>query len=212
MWSENDISRYDQDKEPPCRAWQLTPLTPIIPISFLKLPWYHGQQPWCERSCEYLIREITSRPLSLVIGDVSPYSCIRLPHGRFLLPSKSLPDVSYGENVVNKEGDLDQYTVDHDEIVESILKMLSGTSQATLGLCAPPIQTSQYVSYLWIMLQVAAAQYREGSNGEGAASKEDDREDDREDNMEDDWEDDMEHDIDDGIDDDKYGDGEAGTR
>ena len=182
MWSENDISRYDQDKDPPCRAWQLGPLTPIIPISFMKLRWYHGLKPWCERSTEYSFREITSRAPSLVIGDVCPYSCIRLPHGRFLLPSKNLPEmVSYGQEVVLKEGNLEQYTVDHDEVVESILYMLDGTSQATLGLCSRPIQTSEYVSYLRDMLQKAAAEYGERSQGEGAATEEDESEDERED-------------------------------
>ena len=86
--------------------------------------------------------------------------------------------VSYGQDVVLKEGNLDQYTVDHEEVVESILYMLDGTSQATLGLCSRPIQTSEYVSYLRDILQKAAAEY---SKGEDTATEEDDRDGDRED-------------------------------
>ena len=71
--------------------------------------------------------------------------------------------VSYGQDVVLKEGDLDQYTVDHDEVVESIFCMLDGTSKATLGLCSRPVQTSGYVSYLRDILQKAAAVYGERS-------------------------------------------------
>lgn len=163
LWSEDDISRYDQDKHPPCPVWQLGPLTPIVPISFMRLRWYHGFEPWCVRSSEYSFKGIVSRPPSLVICDVFPYTCTRLPHGRFLLPSNSLPkNVSYGNNIVFKEGFLDQYIVDDDEVMDSILYMLDGTSQATLGLCSRPIQTPEYVSYLRDMLQEAAAEYAEG--------------------------------------------------
>lgn len=158
VWSEEDKRRYDQDKEPPCPAWRLNPRTPMVSINFLRLAWIHGLEPWCVRSSEYSANIITSRPASLVICDLFPYACARIPHGRFILPSDSLPTITYGRKFTLKEGLLDQYSVDCDDIVDSLLRFLDGNSQATIGLCERPIQTSIYVHYLQDVSQAVVAE------------------------------------------------------
>ena len=164
VWSADDISRYDQDKEPPCPVWRLGRSTPVIPVSFLRLSWSHGLEPWCVRSSEYSAGRIASRPPSLIICDLFPYSCARIPHGRFLLPSDSLPEVSYGKTFTLK-GPLERYSVDHDDIVDSILYMLDGKSHATLGLDSRPIQLSRYLSSLQDVLQAVAEEYTPDDEG-----------------------------------------------
>ena len=165
------MRRYDQDKEPPCPVWCLDPLTPIVPISFLRVSWYHGFEPWCVRSTEFSIQSITSRSSSLVLCDTFPYACTRLPHGRFLLSSGRLPEVSYGEKFCLAEGLLDQYSVSYDDIVDSILQILAGNPEVTLGLSNRSLEASQYVCSLkdiWqaMIVEFAGAPEEHGSDAE----------------------------------------------
>ena len=166
------MSRYDLDKEPPCPVWRLGARTPIAPVSFLRLSWHHGFEPWCVRSSEYSAKVIASHPPSLVICDLFPYACARFPHSRFLLPSDSLPEVSYGRKFTLKEGLLDQYSVDCDDIVDSILNILDGKSQTTIGLCNRPIQTSRYIHYLQDVWQAVATELAKASEDEDDVAEE----------------------------------------
>lgn len=152
MLPEIDISRYDWEKESPCRAWQLGLLSPIIPIGFMKLRWYYGLKLWCERSSEYSIREISSRRLNLAIGDVSPYSCILSPQGRFLPPSKRYRRWSHMARTSCSKKETRISTLWIMMMWWSPCYMLDGTSQATLGLCSRTNPTSECVFYLRSML------------------------------------------------------------
>ena len=147
-WDKDDMSRYNQEKEPPCPVWHLDPFTPIVPVSFLRLAWHNGFEPCCLRTTEFSSTRIDSLPPSLIICDIFPPACTRLPHGRFILQSNSLPNVRYhGKFKVNK-GLLDQYSIDWDDIVNSILSLLSSPPTATIGLCGRLIQASEYVRSL----------------------------------------------------------------
>lgn len=157
VWSEEDMSRYDLDKEPPCPVWRLDPFTPIVPITFMRLAWHHGFEPWCVRSTEFSSRKISSLPPSLIICDLFPPACMRLPHGRFILPSNSLPTVSYGKKFILEEGLLDQYSVDYDNIVDSILSLLANKVTVSIGLCSLPIEKSEYIHCLKNVLQAIVA-------------------------------------------------------
>ena len=148
IWSEDDKSRYDRDKEPPCPVWRLDPRTPIVPIGFLRLVWNRDFQPWCVRSSEFTARVIVRHPPSLVVCDLFPYNCTRLPHGRFILPSNILPETVYRQDFTLEEGLLDQYSVDYDDVIDSILSMLDCKPETTIGLCNRIIQASEYVYYL----------------------------------------------------------------
>ena len=97
------------------------------------------------RSTEFSIQSITSRSSSLVLYDIFPYVYTRLPHGRFLLSSDCLPEVLYGEKFYLAGGLLDQYSVSYNDIVNSILQILAGNSEVTLGLCNRSLEASQYI-------------------------------------------------------------------
>ena len=89
-----------------------------------------------------------SHPPSLIVCDLFPYTCTRLPHGRFIFPSDILPEIVYREDFTLKEGLLDQYSVDYDDVVDSILSILDGKPETTVGLCNRIVQASDYVHWL----------------------------------------------------------------
>lgn len=135
------------------------------------------------RSSEHSANIITSRPASLVICDLFPYACARIPHGRFILPSDSLRTVIYGRKFTLDEGILDQYSVDCDDVVDSLLCFLDSSSQATIGLCERPVQTSIYVHSLQSVWQAVVAELAgisgqdgSGADDEGSAEEQDDAE------------------------------------
>ena len=178
IWSEDDKSRYDQDKEPPCPVWRLDPQTPIVPISFMRLVWHRGFQPWCVRNSEYTARAIVSHPPSLVVFDLFPYTCTRLPHGRFVLPSDILPEISYHKDFTLEEGLLDQYSVDYDDVIDAILSVLDGKPETTIGLCNRIVQVSTYVYRLAEVWQAVTSELAVISEDEDAITEEEEEEDD----------------------------------
>ena len=169
VWSQDDVSNYDQAKEPPYPIYRLDPRTPIVPISFLRLSWRHGLEPWCVRSSAYSAEAIASRPPSLVICDLSPYACARLPHSRFVLPSNILSKVSYGRKFSLEEGRLEQYSVEEEDLLHSILDMFDGSTQATIGLTDRPIETSKYLHYLKDIWEAVVARFADASEDEGVS-------------------------------------------
>ena len=122
------------------------------------------------RSAEYSIKSIACRSSSLVLCDVFPHVCTRLPHGRFLLPSDCVPEASYGQKFDLAEGLLDQYSVSYDDIVDSILQILAGHSEVTLGLCNRTLEASRYVYSLKSIWQAVVMEFatagEQGSNAE----------------------------------------------
>ena len=114
------------------------------------------------RTTDSSVKAIVTRPY-LIICELFPYPCARLPHCRFLLSSDSLPSVSYGDNFTLAEGPLDQYRVKHDDVVDSILSMLDGEPQTTIGLSNIPIRTSKFVHYLQEVWQASAVHFATAS-------------------------------------------------
>lgn len=58
---------------------------------------------------------------------------------------------------------MDQYRVKHDDVVDSILSMLDGEPQTTIGLSNIPIRTSKFVHYLQEVWQASAVHFATAS-------------------------------------------------
>ena len=57
------------------------------------------------RSSEFSTKVITDYPLSLIICDLFPYACARLPYSRFLLLSDNISEILYGRKFRLKDGE-----------------------------------------------------------------------------------------------------------
>ena len=89
-WSDNDVTRYDHNGEPPRRLWSLFRDVPVVPLSFLNLWWMGGGRPKAARSSTFQLKVIEKRPATVVICDLYPESCLRSQHARFVIPSDDL--------------------------------------------------------------------------------------------------------------------------
>lgn len=145
MWSQANKTQYDRDREPPVRAWNFSRDTPVIPINFLSLQWFGSWHPHGTRSSEFLASRIAKRPPSLIICDLYPYTCMRMSHSRFVIPSNSLiPNLCRNAYLQLNEGLLDQYIVDEDELINTILNLLHGQTRVIMGLQERVIEMVDY--------------------------------------------------------------------
>ena len=134
-WSQKDRERYDQDREPPRRIWNYHRRTPVIRLSFLPLKWNDNWLPSSTKPSEFGGRFIAQRPQSLTICDVYPPACMRQKHGRFVLPSRQIPaQLVRNKRQVPITGLLDDYYVDGEHLIPTILAVLDGTPDASRGL------------------------------------------------------------------------------
>ena len=95
----------------------------------------------------------------MVICDLFPYSCIRLPHSRYILPSDQLSQTGFGNkggSIKPTEGLLEQYQVDSGEVMEMLSQLLDGQEQAMFGIYNRPIRLSDYVCNLATVWQAGA--------------------------------------------------------
>ena len=157
-WSQADEDRYDQDGEPPCRHWHIDKRTPILSLNFLEFHYSYGGHAYVSRSSQHTQTKLMAERLpSLLICDLFPYSCIRLTHSRFIMTSDQLAEslTQRSEALLKdmKKEPLDQYHVDEDEVLETILILLSGSSQVRMGLCDTEIDTLKYRYQLGDVLQ-----------------------------------------------------------
>ena len=153
VWSQANKTQYDRDREPPVRVWHFGKDTPVIPISFLNLKWTRSWHPHSTRNSELLVPRIKKWLPSSIICDLYPYTCTRLSHSRFVIPSNSFPS-EIGRNTYLEldEGILDQYVVDEDELINTMLSLLSGRSKVVMGLQERVIEVTDYCHSLGEML------------------------------------------------------------
>ena len=89
---------------------------------------------------------LPERPPSIVIVDLFPPSCIRLPHCRFVIASDELPTVlTKHKRFQLKTGLLEQNQVDENQVLDKVLGLFQGTSHTqTLGRSARVIDMLDY--------------------------------------------------------------------
>ena len=103
------------------------------------------------RNSEDWAKSFGSGRRSVVICDLFPYSCMRLPHSRYILPSDRLSLTEFekkGGFIKPTEGLLEQYQVDSGEVMDMLSHLLDGKQQAMLGIHNTPIRLSDYVCNL----------------------------------------------------------------
>ncbi len=102
------------------------------------------------RNSEYSAKRVSRGLPSVAICDLFPYSCIRLPHSRYILPSDHLPltEIRRGILIRLTEGLLEQYQVDSDEVMDTLSQLLDGKAQVMMGISDRPVCTSDYVCNL----------------------------------------------------------------
>lgn len=120
--------------------------------------------------------KIEQRRPSLVICDTYPYECIRLPHNRFLIPSEELlPDIPlWASHFFRDEGSIDRFSVDRDQLVDTLMAVFYGGSSVSFGLGCRSITSSRYCCCLETILKEGVDSFRWGRE-----AGEDDDDDDR---------------------------------
>lgn len=117
----------------------------MVPLSFVTTDWTGDWQPLANRNLVSGATNIAKRPASFVVLDLYPESSLRLRHGRFVFASEHLKSsLERSARGVLKEGLLDQYYVDSDDLINVITAPLRGESQVTLGRPGTTIQAADY--------------------------------------------------------------------
>ena len=150
IWSQADKDQYDREREPPQRAWHFDN-TPVVPVSFLILRETGSFHAVGVRTSEDWAKSSGGGRRSLVICDLFPYSCIRLPHSRYILPSDQLSPTGFGKkagSIKPTEGLLEQYQVDSGEVMDMLSQLLDGKQQAMFGIDNTSIRLSDFVCNL----------------------------------------------------------------
>ena len=104
-------------------------------------------QPRCSRRTEHSQCHMSQRKPSLFICDATPYTCLRLGHGQFLVPSDSLEsELRHGSTFkLRKKALLDKYSMDEDDLLH-VFSHFDGRPQAIIG--SGPISSAEYIHYL----------------------------------------------------------------
>ena len=159
VWSQADKDQYDQERQPPQRAWHFDKYTPVVPVSFLILRATGSFHARAVRTSEAWAESSGGDRRSVVICDLFPYSCIRLPHSRYILPSEQLSQTGFRKkagSIKPTEGLLEQYQVDGGKVMDMLSQLLDGQEQAMFGIYNMPIHLRDYVCNLATVWQAGA--------------------------------------------------------
>ena len=112
----------------------------------------------------------------MIICDLYPYTCTRLSHSRFVIPSEWFASSTHRRNkyVELDEGLLDQYIVDEDELIDNILKLLSGQPKVTIGLEERVIEVTDYCHSLGDVLNEGVREFSMSAEPEEIGSEDSD--------------------------------------
>ena len=122
----------------------------------MEFHWTSGSQP-TPRCSEEQREMITNNRRSIVVGDTSPPSCLRMPHGRFLIPSDLFPaaDPDNDSKMLRLRNDrlVDEFMVDPDDLPSTLTAMTTATVAAEMGHSCDPVQVGQCTASLGHILQ-----------------------------------------------------------
>jgi hypothetical protein len=150
FWSEAKKERYDLYGELPFRAWDLDKNTPVVRLSFMRLQHFDDLHPVGTKGSDWMSAcLLKTRDPSLIVCDLYPHRCIRMAHGRFIFPSERLVGTTKEFAAVKfREGLMDQYSVDEDDIMTVITSLFSAEKQVILGHRKTPVNVSTYCCLL----------------------------------------------------------------
>ena len=196
-------------REYPSPIWRRKKKTPAVPLSFLRVSWIDGRGPTAVRNTGFSLAKGAQRAPSVVIGDAYPYTCARLPHNRFILPSEVLPaHAPRGNKVKPTRGFLQEYCVDAKRLFETFWSVMRAPNTITIG--AATVTAANYLCTLEEVMSYGTGgqvvQSEEGSDAGseggreeseeesegGRESEEEARDDEEETDEEDEWETDEE--------------------
>ncbi|KAL8650381.1 MAG: hypothetical protein Q9210_003854 [Variospora velana] len=103
------------------RVWNCKVNIPYVPLSFTRAIWTGNRAPKATGQTQAAFKRIARRAPSLVICDIYPTSCQRIPHGRFVVPSTFLDGhIPRGSRQLLKKdkGIIDEYYVEHEHLIE----------------------------------------------------------------------------------------------
>ena len=173
LWSNADKIWYDQHHHIPAQSWNLSKYSIVLRVSFLNLRWRKSWHPYNVSQTETAAPMIARSPPSIVICDTFPYHCQRIPHGRFIIPSDHLPPrLTHNQYFQLKNGEalIDQYLVDEDDIIDTLSRFISGSSEVPLGLDDDPVKTAPYCSSIGDVLQCGADDFAKAVEGDKDAT------------------------------------------
>ena len=162
--------------KPPRRTYHFDKKTPVLPLSFIRLHWQKSWAPHGTSNSRTMAPQINQRRPSLVICDLHPLECIRLPHNRFLIPSEQLlPEILlWHSHFFHVEGSIDRFSVDCDQLVDTLMAVFYGGSRVSLGLGCEDITSSDYCCCLDTILEVGVDNFRRGRQAMKKNNREDD--------------------------------------
>ncbi|KAL8928053.1 MAG: hypothetical protein Q9172_001108 [Xanthocarpia lactea] len=155
-WSSEDKHRFDSAGELPRRAWEVESGILVIPVHFVGFYWTNTSQPIPQ--CSLKQQEmITNNRHSIVIGDAFPPSGLRMPHGRFLIPSDLYPaaDPDNDSEILRLRNNrlVDEFMVDPDDLPSTLTAMTTATIAAEMGHSCDPVEVGQCTALLGHILQ-----------------------------------------------------------
>ena len=130
------------------KVWNCAVNTPFVPLSFARATWTGDWAPGATRPTVEAYEEIAKRPPSLVIFDLYPVQCQRIPHGRFVVPSEFL--IRHlrrcNRNLLRAgNGIIDEYYVEHDHLVEVLTAPLREDGKIAIDRAKRTFEAADYL-------------------------------------------------------------------
>ena len=153
-WSWIDKDRYDQKGQLPC-TFGIDKRIPVVALSFAPLHWDYGPTPRNIGPSGFAARLLSKRPPTLVVCDMFPYSCIRFPHARFVVPHDKLPTILGRGGVVPLKHIWEHHRVEPYELTDVLTSALRGRPREAFcsGSNPTPARTQDYCYFLQDALQ-----------------------------------------------------------
>lgn len=156
-WHPDDKVGCDVKGELPRSARHFHRYTPVLRLGFMTLRWNYAWHPSTIGRGAHLNRFASYEP-SVIVCDPYPPCCLRLRHGRWLVPSQHLPRRKTERQLLNLQGEnkalLHEYAVDSHDVVDSLLGILRGDAhQGNPAPLSRPKENLEYVCTLEEMKQ-----------------------------------------------------------
>ena len=149
-WSPADKRHYDRYGDPPyARGLLVHKRTPVVRVSFVRFAWGLEDHPQASRHALWAQQTMAERSPTLVIADMFPSGCIRMPHSRFILPFSEIPEDLSRCKPIRLQGMWDQYHVEEDRLADVITSIVDNNqAQTLLGMGQTVVQNKDYCCFL----------------------------------------------------------------
>ncbi|KAL8982261.1 MAG: hypothetical protein Q9205_003171 [Flavoplaca limonia] len=136
-WEPEDVKYYEFYKEPLKRVWNLHKDTQAVPLDFTHMTWTGHRSPSGTSHSEQQAKAARQRTRwpRLMVVDMYSINCMRMPHGRFVVPSRNLGKLGHNDTGLLQKGKgvADQYYIELDDLIDTLTAPLQCNSHFNVG-------------------------------------------------------------------------------